>query len=426
VTRSPAELLWRLVPDAPRLRYNAFTGSNTVAEWWRALRDLPGDLQDEGPQRAYEAAFAAQVGCAHAFSFAAGRMALYALLEALELQPGDEVVLPGFSCVVVANALRYRGLHPVFADIDSRTFNLDPERAAERISPRTRALYLQHTFGISADAGRLRGLADRHGLLVIEDACHSLGGRIGARPHGSLGDAAFFSTDRSKVINTHLGGVVTTNDPRLAARLAAIQSATPPLPGALVRRILFTFLVEGICYDPHLLFAGRPVASTLRHLGALFYWLDDNDLERPVRYPYPARFSAPQARLGLSQLAGLEANLAHRRALAGWLEQHLGWYGDTVPIDEQAWLRHAFLVRDRPAFLARLRDRFDVSPWFSPLLHGAVGDLRRFGYQPGSCPVAERVAEQIVNLPTHPRVPLAALERLWQRHGAWIESQILR
>ena len=167
MTRSPAELLWRLVPDAPRLRYNAFTGSNTASEWWRALRDLPGDLRDEAPQRAYEAVFAARVGCAHAFSFAAGRMALYALLEALELQPGDEVVLPGFSCVVVANALRYRGLHPVFADIDPRTFNLDPERAAARLSPRTRALYLQHTFGISAEAERLRALADRHGLLVI-------------------------------------------------------------------------------------------------------------------------------------------------------------------------------------------------------------------------------------------------------------------
>jgi len=430
VTRKPVVRSRRhLVQFLPRRRYSPFSGTTSLVELRTALQDLLGSGRDDGEAlHEYEAEFARTAGCRYAFAFAAGRMALFAILEALDFDDGDEVLLPGYTCVVVANALRYRGLRPVFVDIDPHTFNLDPAAVASRLTSRTRALYLQHTFGVTAEVSGIRECAERHGLSVIEDASHSLGATGDGRRHGALGDVAFFSTDRTKVINTHLGGMVTTNDPALARRLGTLQSRTASLPSGLTRRILLSYLAEGALYEPHVLFAGRVVVSAMRRLGMLFEWTDETSLDRPTGYPYPALLAAPQARIGLLQLRSLERNLAHRRSVATWLEERVGLYGDTLKaaFTEQAWLRYAFLVNDREGFEARVRGVFDPSNWFDPVLHGAVGDLRSFGYEPGTCPTAEWVARRIVNIPTHPRIPIQALETLWRRHGDWIEAHVER
>jgi dTDP-4-amino-4,6-dideoxygalactose transaminase len=422
-------LVWRAIPDWPRRRFNTFTGTNLRSEWLAACRALAsGDYTDAGPIRAYEEAFARQTGCSEAFSFGAGRMALYALLEALELNPGDEVILPGFTCVVVPNAMIYRGIRPVYVDIDPVTFNLDPSLIERAITPRTRAIHVQHTFGVSCDVSRIKEVADRHGLLLIEDAAHSLGARHQDRAHGSWGQVALFSTDRTKVINTHLGGMVTTNDHGIAKRLRRFQAATPFVAPSIVRRILFSFLAESLFYSPDLLWLGRPVVSALRRLGVLFYWSDELMERLPEGYPYPSRLSSGQARLGASQLSDLPRNLAHRRRLAEWLEARIGWYRGALPgpLASQAWLRYSFLVQDRGEFDRRLRARFDVPFWFTSVVYGRDRDLHLVGYEPGSCPVAERAARHVVNLPTHLRIPLSSLESLWSKEGAWIESQVRR
>jgi len=419
----------RAVPDWPRRRYNTFTGTNSWREWRTAWGDLiaPGRA-DPDAIRGFEAALARAAGCRQAFSFGAGRMGLYLLLQALDLKRGDEVILPGFTCVVVPNALAYLGVRPVFVDVDPVTFNMDPALVERAISPRTRAIYLQHSFGVSCRAEELKRLATRHGLRLIEDAAHSLGALHQGRPHGSWGDVSFFSTDRTKVINTHLGGAVATSDDALALRLAELQRQTPFPSATLVRRVLLSFLAEFFWYAPSRLWLGRPIVSVLRRLGLLFYWTDEPFVELPAGYPYPVRLSAAQARIGTSQLAGLPPNLAHRRRLAGWLEQRIGWYGAALPdpLEDQAWLRYSFLVEDRAEFDRRLRARFDVPFWFTSVLYGRERDLELLGYQPGSCPVAEKVARHIVNLPTHLRISPAALEELWSEHGVWIQGQVRR
>lgn len=417
----------RALPDWPRRRFNTFSGTNRGPEWLAAGEALLRGDQPQDLIRRYEDDFAREVGCLRAFSFGAGRMALHALLAALELSPGDEVILPGFTCVVVPNAMLYRGVKPVFVDVDPITFNLDPDLVERALTPRTRALYMQHTFGVTCDVERLAALAARHGLPLIEDAAHSLGARHAGRPHGSLGVAGYFSTDRTKVINTHLGGMVTTSDARVAQRLAALQAETPFLPRRLTRRILFSFLAEFPLYSPELLWIGRPLASALRRLGLLFYWSDELMTELPAGYPYPCRLSPAQARIGSSQIADLPRNLAHRRRLAAWLEERIGWYAPArTPLEEQAWLRYSFLVADRAEFDRRVRSRFDIPFWFTSPIYGRDRDLERVGYRPGSCPVAERSARHVVNLPTHLRIPLDALRELWDREGGWIESQLLR
>ena len=418
--------LWRKVlPDFPARRYTVHGGANRAGEWWSALR---GDSGAEAVVREFEAQAARRCGCRHAVAFGAGRMALYAIVEALELREGDEVVLPGFTCTVVPNAFVYRGVRPVYADIDPVTFNVDPARVRERITSRTRAIYMQHTFGQRCDSDALRQIARDHGLRVIEDAAHSMGAVHGNAPHGSLGDVAFVSTDRTKVINTHLGGFATTNDDALAAKLVAARDRAPALPAGSSRRLAFSFLAEFVLRQPALFWLGRPALGALRRAGWLFQW-GDEELDRlPAPYPYPCRLGAMQARIGLSQLERLGENLRHRRMIARWLEDRIGWNAGHLPgpFEEQAWLRYSFLVRDRDAFIARFGERIDLGTWFPTVLFGRETGTEAVGYRPGDCPVAENVARHIVNLPTHPRIPLALLEGLWKRHGDWLMSQLVR
>jgi perosamine synthetase len=420
---------WRkALPDPPGRRYTVHGGTNLWREWLGTWPALLAPRAGEGVVRQLEAEAARRCACRHAIAFGAGRMSLYAIVEALGLGAGDEVIIPGFTCTVVPNAFVYRGVQPVYADIGPVTFNVDPEQVEALVTPRTRAIYMQHTFGVSCDVERLRAIAQRHGAYVIEDAAHSFGATFAGRPHGSLGDAGFVSTDRTKVINTHLGGFATTNDDALAARLVQIRDRSAPLAPGAARRIVFSFLAEFILRHPDVLWLGRPALGMLRRLGLLFYWSDEGMNRLPDAYPYPSRLAAAQARIGLSQLAALDANLRHRRTIARWLEDRIGWYGEALPapLEEQAWLRYSFLVRDRDEFVRRFGARMDLGIWFPTVLFGRETDTEAVGYRAGSCPVAERAARHIVNLPTHRRIPLAMLEALWRCHGAWLETQVLR
>jgi dTDP-4-amino-4,6-dideoxygalactose transaminase len=248
----------------------------------------------------------------------------------MELGPGDEIVVPGFTCTVVPNAMIYRGIRPVYADVDPVTFNADPDCVERAITPRTRVIYLQHTFGVACDVERLRAIAARHGLRTIEDLAHSLGATVDGRPHGAFGDAAFFSTDRTTVVNTHLGGCAVTSDEAIAARLGEAQRRAVALGPLASRLMVWSFLADVACRDPALFWIGRPALGALRRAGASFTWSDEPWNALPEGYPYPSRMVPALARVGLSQLARLGENLAHRRAIAQWLEARIGWYGQRL------------------------------------------------------------------------------------------------
>lgn len=422
----------KLVDAASRLpgrRYNIFAGSSRWDEWRMVLEAYTGKgvtYDDVSITRAYEAAFASASGTRNAYSFGAGRMALYVILEVLGIDAGHEVIIPAFTCVVVPNALLYRGVRPVYVDIDPVTFNIDPAAAERAITGRTKAIYAQHTFGVVCEVDRLREIADRHGLCIIEDAAHALGATVDGRQAGSLGDVAFFSTDHSKMINTMLGGMVTTNRPELAARIEGIQARTPFLDENRVRGILRAFLAEQILFAPSALWIGQALQSFFRRLGLFFVFDDELDLVKPARYPYPCRLSSVQAQLGRSQLARLDRNLAHRRSLGDWLESRIAWYRGTrgANVGEQSWLRYSFLVRDQNEFVRRFGRHFDLGLWFTSIAQGRERDLEAIGYVPGTCPTAETATRHIVNIPTHEKVPLDVLERLWAKHGSWISDNL--
>jgi perosamine synthetase len=171
-----------------------------------------------GPQlEEFEQGMAHYIGASHAVAVNSGTSALHLCVRALGISEGDEVIVPSFAFIAVANVIGYQRAVPVFVDIDPQTLNLDPARVEEAITPRTRAIIVVHTFGCPAALDEILEIARRHKLFIIEDACEALGAQRNDRKVGSFGNAAVFGFYPNKQITSGEGGMLVTNDPNLAA-----------------------------------------------------------------------------------------------------------------------------------------------------------------------------------------------------------------
>ena len=214
-------------PWAPLL---CTTLDERTASLARAAQDPRDASHDPQQLHAWERRFTAWLGGREgewsACGFSSGRAALLAVVRALGLGAGCDVIVPGFTCKSVTNALRFSGAGVVFADIETDTFGLDARSVREAITPSTRALLVQHSFGLpSRDLGPLLELARERGLLVIEDCAHALGARWGGRIVGTLGDGAIFSFERGKVLTTVHGGMAVVRGASAARRLDDLARA---------------------------------------------------------------------------------------------------------------------------------------------------------------------------------------------------------
>ena len=161
--------------------------------------------------RRFESLFAEKMGTRYGVACANGTVALHLALATLGMEPGDEVIIPTFTMIATANSVTYLGAKPVLVDAEPCTWNMDVEQIESKITPRTRAIVLVHTYGHPVDMDALNAIASKHGLFVLEDAAEAHGARYKDRPVGSLGDAASFSFYGNKIITTGEGGMVTTN-----------------------------------------------------------------------------------------------------------------------------------------------------------------------------------------------------------------------
>jgi perosamine synthetase len=342
----------------------------------------------------------------HVTLFWRGRVALYAILRALGVGPGDEVIVPAFTCVAVPNAVLYAGATPVYVDVDDATYTADPAAVAAAMTPRTRVVLAQNTFGLSADLDALTAAARSQGAVVIDDCTHGLGGTYKGRPNGAAADAAFYSTQWSKPISTGLGGFAVTTDEALAREIAAVERAAVA-PRAVDRALLTAMLVarERIA-TPRVLRAGRSVYRVVSRAGIVPGSSAGEELEG-VAMPasYVTRMAPIQARLAARRLTTLPAKVARRRAVARRYSAWAAAHGRTAAHEPEdaghAFLRYPLRVRERDAFEAEAERRgVLLGDWFDSPLYPIAGDLTPWGYRRGEHPVAERVASEIVNLPT--------------------------
>ena len=317
-----------------------------------------------GPKlREFEAAFATLTGVPHAIAVSSGTAGLHLAIKALDIGEGDEVLVPSFTFIAAANAIRYERATLVFVDIDPDSLNLSPAAVEAAITPRTRALLVVHTFGRPADMVPLLALAKRHNLAVIEDACEALGATYHGQPAGSFGDIAVFAFYPNKQITTGEGGMVVTRDSGFAATMRSLRNQ------------------------------GRRPSDN---------WLQHTDLG------YNYRLSDIACTLGLGQLRRLPEILARRAEVARLYHRHLASERHLIlppleiPDARISWF--VFVVRLAPSFTAEDRDAV-----VAHLHHSAIACARYFApihlqpayaaYRHAHLPVTESVAARTLALP---------------------------
>jgi perosamine synthetase len=323
-----------------------------------------------GPRLAeFEAAFTTLTGVPHAVAVSSGTAGLHLAMLALDIGPGDEVLVPSFTFIAAANAIRYVGATPVFVDIDPDTLNLSSTAIVHAITPRTRAILAVHTFGVPCDIAALAALAQRHNLALIEDACEALGATIDHHPIGSFGDIAVFAFYPNKQITTGEGGMILTRDPSLAARMRSLRNQ------------------------------GRSATDS---------WLQHTELG------YNYRLSDIACTLGIGQMQRLPAILDRREQIAHRYHQHLISEPNLIlPIIDIPGTRISWFV-----YVVRLTDNFTIAARDQIIHHlerASIGCGRYFApihLQPAyadcpattSLPITESIASRTIALPFFNRI----------------------
>jgi dTDP-4-amino-4,6-dideoxygalactose transaminase len=360
----------------------------------------------------YEDLFAAQFGTGwEAFSFWKGRAGLCAILRAMELKDGDEVIVPGYTCVVVPGAIRHAGATPVYADIRPADYNIDPVSVEKLITSRTRAVIAQHTYGIPADIETLASLASAHGLALIEDCAHVLiGSRHRDRLLGTFGNAAFFSSQWSKPYTTGLGGMVVTSHLGLATHLRSLQSEFRRPPPMKTLRLWTQYALYRRFFKPELFWSGQKYFHALSKMGLFVGSSSSSELNGAEPCDLSWKMSEFQRREGVARLSEVAENAVRRQRLSEYYANALregGWQiSPMLSTGEVTLVRFPLLVRDRDDLLRRsCGSRVELGTWFETPLHPLpLGEHHRYGYRLGSCPVADSVAARAINLPLHERV----------------------
>jgi perosamine synthetase len=393
----------------PRRRLAIMGGTTTWGDCAVALRHLadPTALVEGPTIREYERRFAGVVGARHAFAFASGRVGLYGLLRAMGIGDGDEVLVQVPTHIVIANAIRYAGARPVYVDCSLDDYNMDLELAERAVTSKTKVLLLQHTFGVPADLDAALALAGRYGLDVLEDCVHALGATYRGKPVGSFGRAAIFSTEETKTISTTMGGMATTDDGDLAESLERFQQRCSSPPAAVTAKYLVRLVAYHALTEPHVHRVSRPAYELLGRRNPLPRATTSEESRGLRPAGFEQRLGHAQAVLAVRQLARLDANVAHRRRVAGAYAALLAARGlGTVRApagSEPAFVRYPVWVEDRAAAVRRVAPYAVLGTWFTSVLEEAAAPSYG-GYAAGSCPRAEAAAAHLVNLPTHPRV----------------------
>jgi len=321
----------------------------------------------------FERRFAARLGVPHASAVSSGTAGLHLALRAVGVADGDEVVTSPFSFVASANAPIYEGARPVFADIDPRTLNLDPEAARAAITDRTTAILPVHIFGYPADLPAFESM----GLPIVEDACEALGAiHADGTPVGGRGNPAVFGFYANKQLTTGEGGLIALGDPERKARIDSERN-------------------QGRAPD----------------MG----WLDHD------RLGFNYRLTDIACAIGIAQLDRLDDMLAARARVAGWYRELLGGIdGLGLPFpdtggDVRGWF--VFVVQlprgvDRDDTVRALRELGVQSKPYLPAIHLMSFYRERFGHRPGEFPVCEDVAERSLALPFFPELTQGQAEQV--------------
>lgn len=347
-----------------------------------------------------------------AFLFASGREALLAGLKALPLTPGDEVIVQGYTCVVVPNAIHAAGGKTVYADIDPDTLNLTVETVSAVLTPKTRVIICQHTFGIPTELSGLRALCNAKGIVLIEDCAHVMPDSKGPRGIGTTGDLALFSFGRDKAVSGIAGGAILAKG-ETAKRLKQLETSATDLSPLLIARYLLYPLLYAAAKPLYNIVVGKALLVLAAKTGLLVPIVEGEEKQGRMKNTLH-RMPGACAALALSQIRRLGEINDHRRALTALYLHKKNLPAIAGAMEGLPLQKFPLFVPDADAVRTKLKAQnihLDDG-WTSCVICPRVADAAASGYQPGSDRCAEEVAAGILSLPTHPTMTPAQARRL--------------
>jgi len=359
----------------------------------------------------YQRKFARFLGAERAFAFWKGRVALYALLRALDVGAGDEIILPGYTCVMNVNPIKYAGARPVYVDIEPDTFNMNVNLLEEKITNKTKIIIAQHTYGYPCEMDRIMKIAQSGGIPVIEDCCLALGSKYKGRMVGTFGRAGYFSSQWNKPYTTGLGGMVITSDRQLAERIESLAAneMCPP-SGREVFMLRMQLMIYRLFIYPRTTALAQSLFRYLTKKGAVVGSSSTSEFEPVKADDFFKAMSAVQARSGIRQFGKIEANIAHRRKIAQLYDELLTAKGFKSSKDGRDWaepvlVRYPVRITEKDKALKQAaKAGIELGSWFECPLHPIETPLASYDYKLGICPEAEKASREVVNLPLHLRV----------------------
>lgn len=341
--------------------------------------------------------------------FQNGRSALWAIIRSYQWPAGSQIILPGFTCAAAVNPVIWSGLEPVFIDVD-HNLNIDLNKVEQKISKKTRAILIQHTFGLPVAMDRVKDLAQRHNLVVIEDCAHSLGAYFQNRPVGGWGEASFFSFGRDKIISSVFGGVAATNNKKLGSEIKqAEQEGRQPSQGWVKQQLRHPLLVAR-WVQPYYLRGelGRRLLLILQKTRILSKAMTRREKRGELTAMAPMKMPNELAVLALNQFAKLDRYNNHRQTIADFYRSKLKTLPVSMTDDKigRVYLKFPIILPDQKSadgLLRYLRRQkiYLYDGWKDTPIVPSDVDLAAMRYHWGSCPRAEDLSGRIVNLPTH-------------------------
>ncbi len=345
------------------------------------------------------------------FLYWKGRVALYALLKAMKIKKGDEVIIPGYTCVVVPNAIKYLGAKPVYVDINKETLNTTLSEIKDAVTAKTKVIISQNTFGLSSEVDEIIEFAKEKNLWTIEDCTHGFGGSYKNKPNGTYCDAAFFSTQWNKPFSTGIGGFSIVNNKALIPGLIKINKE-------LLKPSNKKVLSLSVLLLTHKYFIN---SSTYWHLRKLYRWLskynfvvgssEDKEIST-IKMPddYFKDISKMQIRNGLKSINKLPQVLKKRKENAklftNFLKDHNKYHVKESLHKDHSFLKYPIFVKNRAIFEEKAQnEKIQLDNWFCSPIHPVTGDFDKWDIELENIPVANEVSGQIINLDTDSKYP---------------------
>lgn len=347
-------------------------------------------------------------------TFYRGRVGLAAILKAMGIGIGDEVVTQAFTCLAVPEGILAAGAKPVFADTEKGGVNICPDDLAAKVTDRTKAVIVQHTFGIPAQLAPIRGVAEGRGLPIIEDCCHTFASTYVNQVVGTFGKAAFYSFEWGKPIVAGIGGSVVVNDSDLRKRVHDLFDQLSEPSWKRVLKVQIQYWGYERLYSPSNFWKVRALFQKLAKSGAAE---GNYNPTEEIADDFNLRMAKPLHDRLVKKLRDADQTVQRANRLAAQYHGGISNPDMVRPLVPEGavpvYARWPLFAADKPRVLARAEEaKIEVADWYKTPVHPLPeSDWAQVGLQQGSCPRAEELSKQIISLPINQKVSQSDVER---------------